>query len=57
MKEGKEMFNKFTERARKVLTLAQEEAARLGHDYVGTEHMLLDWFMKVRAWLPRRLAR
>lgn len=35
------MLNKFTERARRVLILAQQEAARLGHDYVGTEHILL----------------
>ena len=35
------MFNRFTERAQKVLLLAQEEAMRLGHPYVGTEHILL----------------
>ncbi|NPV71737.1 MAG: ATP-dependent Clp protease ATP-binding subunit [Firmicutes bacterium] len=35
------MFGRFTERAQKVLFLAQEEARRLGHDYVGTEHLLL----------------
>lgn len=34
-------FEKFTERARKVLTLAQEEAHRFGHKYIGTEHLLL----------------
>jgi len=34
-------FNKFTERARKVLRLAQEEAQRLKHNYIGTEHLLL----------------
>ena len=34
-------FDKFTERARKVLQLAQEEAIRLNHNYVGTEHLLL----------------
>ncbi len=34
-------FEKFTERARKVLTLAQEEAQRLNHNYIGTEHILL----------------
>src|SRR5436305_11091035 len=34
-------FNKFTARARKVLTLAQEEAERLQHNYIGTEHLLL----------------
>ncbi|MHB8157361.1 MAG: ATP-dependent Clp protease ATP-binding subunit [Desulfocucumaceae bacterium] len=35
------MFNRFTERARQVLILAQEEALRLNHPYVGTEHILL----------------
>ena len=34
-------FEKFTERARKVFSLAQEEAARLNHNYIGTEHLLL----------------
>src|SRR5436853_4205332 len=36
-----ERFDKFTERARKVLQLAQEEAQRLNHNYIGTEHLLL----------------
>ncbi len=35
------MFERFTERARKVVVLAQEEAGRLRHDYIGTEHLLL----------------
>jgi len=35
------MFGRFTERAQKVLALAQEEAIRLGHSNVGTEHILL----------------
>ncbi len=35
------MFERFTERARKVVYLAQQEAARLGHNVVGTEHLLL----------------
>ncbi len=35
------MFNRFTERARKVLVLAKEEARRFSHDYIGTEHILL----------------
>ncbi|TLS35546.1 ATP-dependent protease ATP-binding subunit ClpC [Pseudalkalibacillus caeni] len=35
------MFGRFTERAQKVLALAQEEAIRLGHNNVGTEHILL----------------
>jgi len=34
-------FDKFTERARKVLALAQEEARRFNHSYIGTEHILL----------------
>jgi hypothetical protein len=32
-------FDKFTDRARKVLTLAQDEAQRFNHNYIGTEHL------------------
>jgi ATP-dependent Clp protease ATP-binding subunit ClpC len=39
--DSRDRFNKFTERARKVLTLAQEEAQRFQHNYIGTEHLLL----------------
>src|SRR5437667_541173 len=35
------MWQRFTERARRVVFFAQEEAARLGENYVGTEHLLL----------------
>ncbi|PTQ55934.1 MAG: ATP-dependent Clp protease, ATP-binding subunit ClpC [Candidatus Carbobacillus altaicus] len=35
------MFGRFTERAQRVLSLAQEEAVRLGHNSIGTEHILL----------------
>src|SRR5260370_34774480 len=35
------MWQRFTERARRVVFFAQEEAARLGENYVGTEHVLL----------------
>ncbi|REJ33473.1 MAG: ATP-dependent Clp protease ATP-binding subunit ClpC, partial [Bacillota bacterium] len=35
------MFGRFTERAQKVVVLSQEEARRLGHNVVGTEHILL----------------
>lgn len=35
------MFSRFTERAKKVIILAREEAGRLNHDYIGTEHILL----------------
>ncbi len=34
-------FERFSERAKTVLTLAQEEAERSGHSYIGTEHLLL----------------
>jgi ATP-dependent Clp protease ATP-binding subunit ClpA len=35
------MFERFTERARQVVVFAQEEARTLGHNYIGTEHLLL----------------
>lgn len=35
------MFERFTERARQVVVLAQEEARNLRHNYIGTEHLLL----------------
>ena len=35
------MFERFTDRARKSIALANQEAYRLGHDHVGTEHLLL----------------
>jgi Clp amino terminal domain, pathogenicity island component len=35
------MFERFTDRARRVVVLAQEEAVLLNHDYIGTEHLLL----------------
>ena len=35
------MFERFTERARRVIILAREEAGRFRHDFVGTEHILL----------------
>jgi len=37
----REHFDRFTQRARKVLSLAQEEAQRFNHNYIGTEHLLL----------------
>lgn len=37
----KMMFERFTEKAIKVVMLAQEEARRLGHNFVGTEQILL----------------
>ena len=38
---GASRVDRFTDRARKVLQLAQEEAQRFNHDYIGTEHLLL----------------
>src|SRR5260221_1659807 len=35
------MFERFTERARQVIVLAQDETRTFGHDYIGTEHILL----------------
>ncbi len=35
------MSNRFTDRVQRVIIIAQEEAKRLNHDYVGTEHLLL----------------
>jgi ATP-dependent Clp protease ATP-binding subunit ClpC len=35
------MFERFTDRARRVVVEAQNEARALGHDYIGTEHLLL----------------
>ena len=35
------MFERFTERARRVVVLAQQEARMLDHNYIGTEHILL----------------
>jgi ATP-dependent Clp protease ATP-binding subunit ClpC len=35
------MFERFTDRSRRVVVLSQEEARLLGHDHIGTEHLLL----------------
>ena len=35
------MFERFTDRARRIAVLAQEEARMLNHDHIGTEHILL----------------
>ncbi len=35
------MFERYTDRARRVIVIAREEAVGLGHDYIGTEHILL----------------
>ena len=48
------MFEKFTDKARKVMSLAQEEARSLGKMYVGTEHLLLALIKEGRASRHRR---
>jgi ATP-dependent Clp protease ATP-binding subunit ClpA len=47
------MFERFTDRARRVVVLAQEEARMLNHNYIGTEHICWDSFMRVRALPPK----
>ena len=46
-------MDRFTKHARHVLQIAQEEAARLNHNYVGTEHLLLG-LGKGRKWPGRQ---
>src|SRR5258707_1596196 len=41
LRRERDRFDRFTERARKVLSLAQEESQRFQHNYIGTEHLLL----------------
>jgi four helix bundle protein len=40
------MYERFTDRARKVMALANQEAQRLNHEYIGTEHLLLGLAME-----------
>src|SRR5258706_12595219 len=40
-KVRRNVFERFTDRARRVVVLAQEEARLLNHNYIGTEHILL----------------
>ena len=35
------LYDRFTDRARKVMAYARQEAQRFNHDYIGTEHILL----------------
>jgi ATP-dependent Clp protease ATP-binding subunit ClpA len=41
MQQNRDRFDKFNDHARRVLALAQEEAQRFQHNYIGTEHLLL----------------
>ena len=40
------MYERFTDRARKVMQLANQEAQRFNHEYIGTEHVLLGLIME-----------
>ena len=50
------MFERFTERARQVVVLAQDEARALGHRYIGTEHLLLGLLREEEGLAARALA-
>jgi ATP-dependent Clp protease ATP-binding subunit ClpC len=50
------MFERFTDRARRVVVLAQDEARELGHGYIGTEHLLLGLFREEGGVAARALA-
>lgn len=50
------MFERFTERARQIVVLAQEEARELKHGYVGTEHLLLGLLREQEGMAARVLA-
>jgi ATP-dependent Clp protease ATP-binding subunit ClpC len=39
--QGGHMFERFTDRARKIIAMANQEALHFNHEYIGTEHMLL----------------
>src|SRR5205823_4193792 len=54
---GGKMWQRFTERARRVIFFAQEEAARLGENYVGTEHLLLGLIREMDSVAGRLLER
>ena len=51
------MFEWFTDRARRVVVLAQEEARMLNHNYIGTEHILLGLIHEGEGVAARRLNR
>jgi ATP-dependent Clp protease ATP-binding subunit ClpA len=49
------MFERFTDRARRVVVLAQEEARQLDHGYIGTEHLLLGLLLEDEGMAARAL--
>jgi ATP-dependent Clp protease ATP-binding subunit ClpC len=50
------MFERFTDRARRVVVFAQEEARSLNHNYIGTEHILLGLLREQEGVAARALA-
>ena len=50
------MFERFTDRARRVVVLAQEEARKLQHNYIGTEHLLLGLLGEANGLAARALS-
>ncbi len=50
------MFERFTDRARRVVVLAQAEARRLQHNYIGTEHLLLGLIAEGEGMASKALA-
>ncbi len=48
------MYERFTDRARKVMQLANQEAQRLDHKYIGTEHILLGLIQEGRGGVAQR---
>jgi hypothetical protein len=54
--QPKGMFQRFTDRARRAVHLAQEEARLLRHDYIGTEHLLLGLLYEGEGVAARALA-
>ena len=50
------MFERFTHRARRAITIAQDEARGLGHNFLGTEHLLLGLVIEAEGVAGRTLA-
>ncbi len=54
--KGPTMFERFTDRSRRVVVLAQEEARALNHNYIGTEHLLLGLIAESEGMAAKSLA-
>ena len=49
------LFSNFTEKARIAISEAHDAAAEMGHNYIGSEHLLWDLFERVAEWLLKCL--